>query len=204
VESASTCRCALLSIADTLGALDELVRAGKIREVACSKFTAAQLREADQAAGQGTRFTAVQNQLSLLHADDESTVIPACAELGLAYMAYWPLAAGLLTGKYRRDQPVPAGSRFTRDGKWAERAGDWLSERNFALVDRLSGWAAERGHSLAELAFGWLHAHREVGTVIAGASSPDQVAQNVRAASAWVLSPAEFAEATALATGSGG
>ena len=191
-------------IEDTLSALDDLVRAGKIREVGCSKFSADQLRAADQAAGQGARFAAVQNQLNLLHADDETTVIPACAELGLAYMAYWPLAAGLLTGKYRPDRPPPAGSRFTKGGKWADRAGDWLSERNFALIDNLSGWARERGHSLTELAFAWLLAHPEVGSVIAGASSPEQVADNVTAASAWTLSPAELNEASALAAGSDG
>jgi aryl-alcohol dehydrogenase-like predicted oxidoreductase len=185
-------------IAETLGALDELVRAGKIRQIACSKFSARQLREAHRAAGDGARFVAVENHCSLLHADDEDDVLPLCAELGIAYMPYWPLAAGLLTGKYRRGRPPPDGSRFATDRKWQPREGDWLNDRNYDLIDRLTAWAAAHGHSLPELAFGWLLAHRQVGSVIAGASSPGQLSANVAAASAWALSPAELAEVTAM------
>jgi aryl-alcohol dehydrogenase-like predicted oxidoreductase len=186
-------------IADTLGTLDELVRAGKIREIGCSKFTAAQLREAD-AAAVGTRFTVVQNQCNLLHADDERDVLPTCAELGISYVAYWPLAAGLLTGKYRRGAPLPEDSRFTRDDKWVERVGEWHTERNYDLVERLTEFAADHGHSLLDLAFGWLFAHEPVASVIAGASSPAQIRTNAQAATAWLLSAAEFAEVSTVLT----
>jgi aryl-alcohol dehydrogenase-like predicted oxidoreductase len=186
-------------IADTLGALDELVQAGKIREIGCSKFTAAQLREAD-AAAVGARFVAVQNECNLLHADDERDVLPACAALGIGYVAYWPLAAGLLTGKYRRAAPPPADSRFARDPKWIERAAEWHTASRYDLIDRLTAFATEHGHSLLELAFGWLLAHAPVAAVIAGATTPAQLRQNVAAATAWHLSPAERAEVSSIVT----
>ena len=107
-------------IADTLGALDELVRAGKVREIGCSNFSAAQLREARQAAGSGARFVSVQNQYSLLHREPEAEVIPECQRQGLAFLPFFPLANGLLTGKYRRgagrSQRQPRRCRFGTEG----------------------------------------------------------------------------------------
>lgn len=184
-------------IAETLGALDDLVQAGKIREIGCSKFTAAQLREAD-AAATGTRFTVVQNHCNLLHADDEQDVLPTCAELDIAYVAYWPLAAGLLTGKYRRNAPLPKDSRFSRDDKWVKRIGEWHTNRNYASVERLTEFATDHGHSLLDLAFGWLLTHEPITSVIAGATSPTQVRTNAQAASAWRLSATEFADVTTI------
>jgi aryl-alcohol dehydrogenase-like predicted oxidoreductase len=185
-------------IADTLGTLDELVRAGKLREIACSKFTAAQLAEADAVRTDGgSRFAAVENHCSLLDTGDVDTVLPLCAERGIAYLAYWPLSAGLLTGKYR--QGLPPGTRFTRDERWIARAQEWHSEANRLLVERLLAWAQERGHSLVELAFAWLLAHPQLSTAIAGASSPEQVRANAHAAGAWRLTSAEYDEVTAIA-----
>jgi aryl-alcohol dehydrogenase-like predicted oxidoreductase len=186
-------------IADTLGALDELVRAGKVREIGCSKFTAAQLREAD-AAAVGARFAVVQNQCNLLHPDDEQDVLPTCTELGIGYVAYWPLAAGLLTGKYRRAAPPPADSRFARDPQWTERTAEWHTEPRYDLIDRLTAYASDHGHSLLELAFGWLLAHEPVASVIAGATTPAQIRQNATATTAWRLSAPEQAEVSAIVT----
>jgi aryl-alcohol dehydrogenase-like predicted oxidoreductase len=180
--------------ADTLGALDELVQAGKVREVACSKFTAEQLRAADQAASDGVRFVAVENACNLLCPRDVTAVMPTCADLGLAYLAYWPLAAGLLTGKYAPGAEPPAGSRFATSPKWVERRDDWHTPENFARIEELTRWSAERDHTLVELAFGWLRARGPVATIIAGAGSPEQVQANAVAADAWQLSAAELSE----------
>ena len=186
-------------IADTLGALDELVTAGKIREIGCSKFSADQLREADKAVTDGAaRFVAVENHCSLLDLGDEDTVLPLCAELGIAYMAYWPLAAGLLSGKYQRGAPMPAESRFAARRKWQPRVAEWHTDENYDILDRLMPWARDHGHTIIELAFAWLLAHPAVGTMIAGASSPEQLRSNVEAVT-WRLTPEEFGEVTALA-----
>ncbi len=109
----------LTPIAGTLGALQDAVRAGKVREIGCSNFSAAQLREAQGAAGGGPGFVSVQNHCDLLHRDDEDEVLPACEELGIAYLPYFPLASGVLTGKYARGAKPPQGNRLER---WGERA----------------------------------------------------------------------------------
>src|SRR5262249_2236241 len=141
-----------VAIADTLGALDELVRAGKVREIGCSNFSVDQLREAEAAARPGAaRFVSVQNQFSLFHRDPEHDVLPECERLGLAFLPYFPLANGLLTGKYRQGRPLPEGTRITSG--WAK---DWLNEKNLAIVEELARFAEGRGHTLLELAFGWL------------------------------------------------
>ena len=180
-------------IAETLGALDELVREGKVREIGCSNFSATQLREAEAAAGGGARFVCVQNQYNLLERDDEAEVLPTCAELGLAYLPYFPLASGLLTGKYRRGEAVPDGTRVQKWGM-ADRV---LTDENFDVLERLEAWAAERGHTVLELAFAWLLATPEVASVIAGATSPAQVASNA-AAGAWELTADEADEVRRL------
>src|SRR5690606_21170885 len=101
-------------IADTLGALEELVKAGKVREIGCSNFSADMLREAEAAVQQGAaRFVSVQNHYHLLHREDEAEVLPECERLGIAYLPFFPLAMGLLTGKYRQGQPTPEGTRLT-------------------------------------------------------------------------------------------
>ncbi|HEY2650688.1 MAG TPA: aldo/keto reductase [Solirubrobacteraceae bacterium] len=164
-------------IAETLGTLDELVRAGKVRAIGASNFSAEQIDEADAVAREHglARFTAVQNQYSLLVRDAEREVLPACERLGLAFVPYFPLASGLLTGKYRAGEPAPAGTRL---------AGRELiaTDEQFHLITALSEFAEERGASLLELAIGWLLANPVVASVIAGATRPEQVRANAAAA----------------------
>jgi aryl-alcohol dehydrogenase-like predicted oxidoreductase len=182
-------------IADTLGVLDDLVQAGKVREIGCSNFSAEQLREAEDATGSGSaRFISVQNHYNLLRREDEVEVIPECQKLGIGYMPYFPLASGLLTGKYVRDTPPPEGTRLQR----MSRMGGMLNGDNFDVVESLTAWAEARGHSLLELAFAWLLAKPTVTSVIAGATKTDQVAANA-AAGAWRLTPDEVREVDALA-----
>lgn len=185
-------------IGDTLGALAEAVAAGKVREIGCSNFSAAQLREAHAAAGDGPRFVSVQNHFNLLQRADEAEVIPVCEELGIAYLPFFPLASGLLTGKYRRGEKPAEGTRLQR---WGDRAAGVLTDEAFDQVDALTGWAAAHGHSLLDLAFAWLAAKPTVASVIAGATKVDQVDANV-AAGDWVLSPQEVAEVDQLVGGS--
>lgn len=175
-------------IADTLGALDDLVRAGKVREIGCSNFSAAQLRKADEAARGRTRFVSVQNEYSLLQREPEREVLPECARLGLAFIPYFPLASGLLTGKFRRGQPLPSGTRLS------DRPP---SDEPLALVESLIAYAASRGRSLLELAFGWLLSQPVVASVIAGATSAGQIRANGGAA-AWRLTAEERAEVNAV------
>jgi len=182
-----------VDIAETLSVLHELVAEGKVLEIGCSNFSAEQLRAAAAAAGTGPRFVSVQNEYSLLERADEADVLPTCAELDIAHLPYFPLASGLLTGKYQRGAGVPNGSRIE---KWnmAERV---LTEENFATLDTLTTWAKDHGHSLLDLAFAWLLASPSVASVIAGATSPAQIAANA-AAGSWVLSENDAAEVRSL------
>ena len=174
-------------IADTLGALDGLVREGKVREIGCSNFSGAQLLEASAAVKDGAaRFVSVQNELNLLDRADEQDALPVAEQLGLAYIPYFPLANGLLTGKYRPGV-VPEGSRLAS----SRRAEQLLTDDTFARLEALERFAAERGHSILELAFGWLLAHAPVASVIAGATTPEQVRANA-AAAGWVLTADEM------------
>lgn len=175
-------------IAETLGALDDLVRAGKVREIGCSNFSGDQLRAAEAAvrAG-GGRFVSVQNQYSLVHREPEADVIPECVRAGIAFLPYFPLANGLLTGKYRRGQPLPEGSR-ARDGFGPKV----FTDANLALVESLADFAVAHGHTMLELAVSWLAAQPAVASVIAGAKTPEQVRANASAAS-WRLAAADLA-----------
>jgi aryl-alcohol dehydrogenase-like predicted oxidoreductase len=186
-------------IADTLAALDEEVKAGRVREIGCSKFSAAQLREASgeasAAAGEGAaRFVAVQNEYSLLHREPEREVLAECERQGLALVPFYPLASGLLTGKYRRGRPSPRGTRLADAGDNSR----FMTERNRAAVEALAAFAESRGHTLLELAISWLLARPQVASVIAGATQPAQVRANVAAAT-WRLTPEELAEVDRLA-----
>ena len=166
-------------IEETLGALDELVTAGKVRAIGASNFSAEQLIEADAAARDRglTPFTAIQNEYSLLVRDAEQDVLPACERLGVGFVPYFPLASGLLTGKYRRGEPGPPGARLT--------ARDQIgTDEQFALVEALSAYADERGLALTDVAIGALLQQQAVSSVIAGATTPEQVAANASAA-AW-------------------
>jgi aryl-alcohol dehydrogenase-like predicted oxidoreductase len=180
-------------IEDTLGALDELVRAGKVREIGCSNVSAAQLRAAEAAARVGgERFVSVQNEYSLLHREAERDVLPECERLGIAFIPYFPLASGLLTGKYRKGHTAPEGSRLQ-----SRRGDSLLTDRNLAVVERLIEFSESRGHTILELAISWLLERPAVASVIAGATSPEQVRSNV-AAAGWRLTEEELAEIDAI------
>jgi aryl-alcohol dehydrogenase-like predicted oxidoreductase len=180
-------------IADTLGALNELVKAGKVREIGGSNFSAAQLREAAEAAPpDAARFRSVQNQYSLYYREAEAEVLPECARLGMAFLPYFPLANGLLTGKYRPGQPPPPGSRAE-----AGFGPNVFNEKNLHWADALRQWAERHSHTLLELAIGWLLAQPTVASVIAGARTPEQMRANA-AAGAWKLSGAELGEIEAI------
>jgi len=169
-------------IADTLGALDQLVHAGKVREIGCSNFSVAQIREAADAAEGGAHFVSVQNEFSLFHREPEKNgVLAECQARGMAFLPYFPLASGLLTGKYRKGQKPPEGSRA------ADRWGPKLfTEKNLAIVESLIEFAETRNHTILELAFAWLLSYKPVASVIAGASKPEQVRANMKAAN-WQL-----------------
>src|SRR3954470_13563532 len=175
-------------IADTLGAMNELVKAGKVREIGCSNFSVAQLRDAEAAVKAGaTKFVSVQNQYSLLHRDPEQDVLPECERLGLAFLPYFPLASGLLTGKYQKGVAPPKGTRMQLG--WAASG---LTEKNFRTVEGLREVAERSGHSMLELAFSWLLRHDAVASVIAGATRPEQIRANA-AAGGWTISKEDLA-----------
>ncbi|HET7551188.1 MAG TPA: aldo/keto reductase [Gemmatimonadaceae bacterium] len=177
-------------IEETLGALDELVREGKVREIGCSNFSAAELLEAEAAvAAGGAHFVSVQNEYSLLHRDPESDVIPECERLGIAFLPYYPLHSGLLTGKFRRGKAAPEGTRIANSARRTE----WMAEEKMVAVESLIAFAESRGHTILELAFSWLLSHPVVASVIAGATSPSQVKSNISAAS-WELTDYELRE----------
>lgn len=175
-------------IAETLETLDGLVRAGKVRYIGASNFSAEQIEEADAVArDQGfARFTAIQNNYSLLVRDAEHDVIPACERLGLGFVPFFPLASGLLTGKYRRGEAAPAGTRLAARDQVA-------TDEQFDVVEALAKYAAARGVSMIDVAIGALLAKPVVPTVIAGATKVEQVGQNV-AAARWTPDDTDLAE----------
>jgi aryl-alcohol dehydrogenase-like predicted oxidoreductase len=175
-------------IAETLEALDELVRRGSVRAIGASNFSAQQLEEADEVARERglTRFTAVQNEYSLLVRDAERDVLPASERLGIGFVPFFPLASGLLTGKYRRGEAGPSGARLSDRDEIA-------SAEQFDLLDALQGYAEARGVSLVDVAIGALIARPVVSSVIAGATKPEQVRANA-AAARWQPSDEDLAE----------
>src|SRR5580704_3891884 len=182
-------------IEETLGALDDLVRAGKVRHLACSNFSAAQLHGAQAAArAKGfTPFVATQEQYNLLSREIERDVIPAIEAERLTLLPYFPLASGMLTGKYRLGKPLPEGTRLS-NARYSDR---FLNDNNLRIVERLQEFCAARGRTLLQLAFGWLLAKPFVSSVIAGASTPEQLRQNAEAVG-WDLSAEEVAEVDRL------
>ena len=185
---------------ETLRALDDLVRAGKVREVGHSNFSAAQVDEAAAVARQQglTPYVTAQNELSLLRRRALDEVLPACERHGLGMLPYFPLASGLLTGKYRRGEAPPEGTRLA--GVPEERRARALSDAQFDVVERLEAFAAARDHALPELAFAWLVGLPAMASVIAGATSPDQVRANA-AAGAWRLGDDDRAALDAVLAG---
>lgn len=184
------------SIEETLGALEGLVRAGKVLYYGASNFTPAGLHAAQAAAKRaGYRgFVSSQDEYSLVERSIETALLPAIEAEGLALIPFFPLASGLLTGKYRKDAR-PEGSRFEA---WRGLGDRYLTPRNLALVERFDAFAAARGHTLLELAFAWLLAHDSVPSVIAGATKPEQIAANAAAAE-WELDAADLAAIDAIA-----
>jgi aryl-alcohol dehydrogenase-like predicted oxidoreductase len=175
-------------IDETLAALDDLVHAGKVRYVGSSNFSGWQVADAEWTARTRnlTRFVSAQNQYSWLERDIEADLVPALQKFGIGLLPYFPLASGLLTGKYRRGEPAPAGSRLEgRDGAF--------SDATFDVLEALESFARARGVTLLDIAVGGLAAKPMVASVIAGATSREQVASNV-AAGAWRPTPEELAE----------
>jgi aryl-alcohol dehydrogenase-like predicted oxidoreductase len=180
-------------IEETLTALDELVRAGKVREIGNSNFTGEMIEEADDVSEKVglARFVSAQNMDNLLNREPEQDILPACERRGLAFLPYFPLASGLLTGKYRRGEPLPEGARLTAYSE--DRRKHFMNERTMNIVEELDAFARARGHTLLELAMSWLAAKPVVASVIAGATKPEQVRANV-AAVGWKMSGEELKE----------
>ena len=168
-------------IDETLAALDDLVRSGKVRYVGSSNFSSWQIADADWTArSEGyTRFVSAQNHMNLFERAVVHEVIPGCRHFGLGMLPYFPLASGLLTGKYVRGEAAPEGTRLANAGA---RAGRALSDNNFDRLEALTSFADERSRSLLELALGWLLSFEEVSSVIAGATREEQIHSNVEGA----------------------
>ncbi|GHJ51049.1 oxidoreductase [Nonomuraea sp. TT08I-71] len=182
-------------IDETLAALDDLVTAGKVRYLGNSNFAGWQIADADWVASSNgrSRFISAQNHYSLLERSVEAEVIPACERFGLGMLPFFPLANGLLTGKYKRDEAPPAGSRLSGGGRYAERlaAADWDT------IEAIEAYAAERGVSMLQVAIGGLAARPAVTSVIAGATTPEQVRANAEAGT-WQPTDEDLAALDAL------
>ncbi|MEC7675026.1 MAG: aldo/keto reductase, partial [Pseudomonadota bacterium] len=183
-------------IEETLRALDDLVRDGKVRYVGCSNFAGWQLAEAEWAARAGgtVRFISAQNEYSLVDRRIEGELVSAANAYGVGILPYFPLANGLLTGKYQRNHAMPDGARMTER---PTRAEEVLTDRNWTIAENVADYAAARGHSLLEAAIGWLASQGHVPSVIAGATTAEQVAQNAAAAD-WRMTAEEIADINAL------
>lgn len=185
-------------IEETLRALDDLVRQGKVRYIGNSNFASWQLADADWTARQLglNRFVSAQDELSLVFRKAEAEQLPACERFGLGFLPFFPLASGLLTGKHQGGKAAE-GSRLANTQRLADR---YMTPANLATVERLRGWCEKRGMSMVDLAFGWLLAKPQVSSVIAGATRPEQLEQNVKAGET-KLSAEDLAEITKLLEG---
>ncbi len=181
----------LTPIEETLRALSDLVTQGKIRYFGCSNFSAWRVVEAQWTAKAigVPGFVSAQDEYSLVKRDHEADLMPALREYGMGLLPYFPLASGLLTGKYRRNAPMPEGARLTNTQRLADR---YLTEKNWEISEKLADFAEENGHTPLELAFSWLLAQAPVSSVIAGATRPDQITQNVQAGN-WKLTAEDLA-----------
>ena len=189
----------LTPIEETLRALGDLVRHGKVRYVGCSNLPAWQVVDALWTAKHAglDRYVCCQDEYSLVVREPERELIPAMERYGLGLLPYFPLASGLLSGKYKRNASMPAGARLTGTKRLADR---YLTEANWRIVERFEDFCARRGRTLLELAFSWLTARPTVASVIAGATQPEQVEANIRAVE-WSLTPEDLAEIDQLRTG---
>ena len=183
-------------IEETLRALDDLVTAGKVRYIGCSNFAGWQVAESWYIAKElGTnKFVSAQNHYNLLDRKIEAELVPAAKAYGASILPYFPLASGMLTGKYKRGMDLPNDGRLT---VWGERGKQILSDENFDMVEKLSAFAEARGHSLLDLAFGWLASQPHVASVIAGATKPEQIEANA-AAGKWELTAEEIEEVSRI------
>ena len=179
-------------IDETLRALDDLVKTGKVRYVGCSNFSATQLQDAEAAAIKHSvkSFVSSQDEYSLLVRDIEREQLPVIERLGMSELPYFPLASGLLTGKYKKGSTAPKGTRLGDKQALADR---YHTESNLEKVERLQRFAEERGHTLLDLAFSWLLSRKAVASVIAGATKPEQVEANAKAGG-WTLNADELAQ----------
>ncbi len=182
----------LTPMEETLRALDDLIRQGKVRYIGCSNVPAWEMAEAHWTAKVEhlNRFVSCQDEYSLVVRGIENDVMPAARKYGMGVLPYFPLASGLLTGKYQRNAPMPEGARLTKTQRLAER---YINDRNWEIVEKLGSFAEQRGKAMLELAFSWLLARTPVASVIAGATRPEQIAQNVKAGS-WKLTSDELTE----------
>jgi aryl-alcohol dehydrogenase-like predicted oxidoreductase len=181
---------------ETLAALDDLVRAGKVRYLGNSNFSGWQVADADWISRTRSlaRYVSAQNQYNLLDRRIERDLLPACQKFGLGMLPYFPLASGFLTGKYRRGAEAPKGTRLAVMQPMAKQV---MTEQNFATLERLEEFARGRGHALVELAMSWLACQPVVSSVISGATRPEQVTENVKACG-WKLSHEEVKEVDAI------
>ncbi len=188
-------------IEESLRAMDDLVRSGKVRYIGSSNMSAWQAVEAHWVAKSEhlSPFITAQNEYSLINRRAEGELVPACRQYGIGILPYFPLASGLLTGKYSRGETPPEGTRIAA---WGARGKELLTDRNFDIVEGLQKFAAERDKTLLDVAFGWLAGQDVVSSVIAGATKPEQVEQNAAAASLR-FSPAELTEINTITSGKG-
>ena len=184
-------------IEETMRALDDLVRSGKVRYVGVSNYAGWEIADAQWTAkvAGSVPLVSIQSEYNILNRSLDAEVVPAARKFGLSLVPFYPLASGLLTGKYRRGQTTEGGRL---SGGSDLTSGYALTDANFDRVERLEAFAQERGHTILELALGWLGSLDYVGSVIAGATRPEQVAANAAAASAWRLTPEELVEVDRL------
>ena len=186
-------------IEETLRALDDLVRQGKVRYIGCSNFPAWRVTEARWTAQMCglNKFASCQDEYSLVFRAPEAELMPAARAAGMGMLPYFPLASGLLTGKYRRNAPMPPGTRLAATQRLADR---YLTERNWVIAEQLGDFVEARGKTMLELAFSWLLSRQPVTSVIAGATKPEQLEQNVKAG-AWKLTAEDLAEIDRITAG---
>jgi aryl-alcohol dehydrogenase-like predicted oxidoreductase len=189
-------------IDETLRALDDMVGSGRVRYAGCCNFSANQVWEAAAAgrAGSLISFVSAQNRYNLLEREIRRDLIPACERLGIGVLPFYPLASGLLTGKYRRDQPPPAGTRLTSGIHFYEGV---LANADWTVIERLTDFAAERGHTILELAIGWLASQPAVACVMTGATHVEQIEQNAKSGD-WRLTPEEMQQVDEILEGARG
>jgi aryl-alcohol dehydrogenase-like predicted oxidoreductase len=186
----------LTPIDETLRAFEDMIRQGKVRYIGCSNMPSWQVATAQWTAKDigATPFVSAQDEYSLVVRDAEKELIPALQHYGLGLLPYFPLASGLLTGKYKRNAPMPEGARLTNTQRLANR---YLTDGNWDKAEKLGDYAAAQGRTMVELAFSWLASQPVVSSVIAGATKPEQIAANVKAAD-WELTADDVAAIDAI------